>query len=493
MPYRNILQNFLNTFPHKLRSYYERSPYCVRLAAGMIGRRMPARFRYGSAFIRYQRLLDKSQYWSEEELINYQNDRLRYVIDHAYSHVPYYRRLFDQLRLKPEDIRDMSHLKYLPFLTRDDVRENLEDLQAGDIAPSHRKYVTTGGTSGKPLGFYIDKDSSVIDWAFMVAQWKRVGFQLDDKRAVLRGRVVENSDQERLWEYDPIHNELIFSSYHLSDESLGTYLEVMGRYRPRFLHSYPSTAMILANYLRQSKNPAPPSLQALLISSENMLDSQRAFLEQTFGCRAYSWYGHGEKCILAGECEFSTQYHIFPEYGIVEIVDNEGEPITTPGVPGVLVGTGLISSSMPFIRYLTDDMAQWASDVPCECGRSYPRIENVHGRWNQEVLVARSGALISMAALNLHSAVYVKIKQFQFYQETPGEAILRVVRAPGYTEDTDREILDEFNRKLGHSIQLQIAYVSSIEQTMRGKYKFIDQKLEVQTPMMMGSKSTQSN
>jgi len=377
-------------------------------------------------------------------------------------------------------------LKYLPLITRDDVRENLADLLAEDISPSYRKYGTTGGTSGKPLGFYIDKDSSVIDWAFMVTQWGRAGFQLNDRRVVLRGRVIRNSAKNRLWEYDQIHNELYLSSYHLTDENLDKYLKIIGKYRPRFLNCYPSTAMILANYLHQQPDIAPPKIQAILVGSENMLDSQREFLEQTFDCRVYSWYGHSEKCILAGECEVSTQYHVFPEYGIVEIVDDKGEPITTPGVPGTLVGTSLISFGMPLIRYLTDDMAEWASDQQCKCGRNYPRIQNVHGRWNQEVLVGRSGAFISMAALNLHSTVYVKIRQFQFYQERPGQVVLRIVRAPGYTEDTEREVLDEFGKKLGHDVQLQITYVSAIEQTMRGKYRFIDQKLDVQAPMMMG-------
>ena len=210
------------------------------------------------------------------------------------------------------------------------------------------------------------------------------------------------------------------------------------------------------------------------------MEGQRDFLEQTFGCRIYSWYGHSEKCILAGECEVSQEYHIFPQYGLAEIIDENGRPITEPGIPGRLLGTSFITFAMPFIRYLTDDWAQWAEGDRCQCGRAYKRITKVSGRWNQEVIVGKSGGLIPVAALNLHSAIYTKIQQFQFYQDEPGKAILRIVPSKSYHKDDDeRQIMTEFRQKIGHDVKLTVEYVNDIPFTARRKFKFVDQRLLV--------------
>lgn len=315
----------------------------------------------------------------------------------------------------------------------------------------------------------------------MVSQWERAGYRAGNLRAIMRGRVLADN-QARTWEYQPVLGELYLSSYHLDEQGLNAAVRLLKSYRPRFLHAYPSTAMILAGYVRDHSLQDAMPFKALLIGSENILEAQRGFLEETFSCPVYTWYGHSEKCILGGECEVSRDYHLFPQYGITELVDENGKVITGPGVPGQLVGTSLITHSMPFIRYLTDDWAQWSTSPACACGRNYPRLQKVVGRWNQEVLVGRSGALFSMAALNLHSHIYAKIAQFQFYQDTPGEALLKLVPGRSYTAEDEQGVRAEFQRKIGHDINLRFEHVEAIPSTARGKYKFVDQKLQVGVP-----------
>ena len=232
----------------------------------------------------------------------------------------------------------------------------------------------------------------------------------------------------------------------------------MQRYRPEFLHAYPSSATILAGHLERT-GQVSPTLKGLLLGSENFDMWQRVYVERVFGVRAYTWYGHSEKCILAGECERDVLYHPFAEYGLTEIVDECGAPITRAGQRGVLVGTSFINTTgTVFIRYRTDDRAEWDLQ-PCACGRMGPRIKGVCGRWTQESLVAVDGSLIPMTAVNLHSRVYERMRRFRFVQERPGLAELQFVPVAGFSENDERELASEIKARLGGRIEVRVSRV----------------------------------
>ena len=373
-----------------LRKLYDVSPAFLRRTVGVLGC-VPATVRYGPPFARIWRLLHESDRWDEERLAQFRLEELRTLLTYAGERVPYYRRLFRRIGLRPASIQSLDELTQLPLLTRDMVRELGCELLAEGVRRRSYKVSTTAGTSGKPLGFCVTYDASAAEWAFMLRNWEYAGFKPGNKRAVLRGGLIRGRRNGRLWEYDPVNQALHFSSFDLNEANLARYVKKMHDYRPEFLHAYPSSATLLAQYLQQTGERLP-GLRGVLIGSENVYPVQREFLASVFGCRVFSWYGHSEKCILAGECGGSSQYHIVPEYGIVELVDGVGQPVRLPGQRGQLVGTGFINRATVFIRYLTDDEAEWSPE-PCSCGRISPRIRSVRGRWHQEMLVGRSGAL----------------------------------------------------------------------------------------------------
>jgi len=391
--------------------------------------------------------------------------------------VPYYRELFADLGFDPEQMKSIRELEALPLLTRDMVRELGDRLVAEGVPRSQYRYQTTGGTSGQPLGFAITHDASAMEWAFMTRQWGRVGYRPGDRRVVLRGRSIPGRERGVLSEHDPLNAALFFSSFDLTEENLALMLPQMVAYEPRYVHAYPSSATILAKHLLRTGSRLP-SLRALLLGSENMAPGQREFLEESFGVRVFTWYGHSEKCILAGECERDSAYHPFAEYGVTELVDGTGAVVSAAGVRGTLVGTGFLNRATVFIRYLTDDSAQWV-DEPCACGRPGRRLAGVVGRWTQEMLVGRDGALVSMTAINLHSAVYARIGRFRFVQERPGEAELLVVPADSWDAEAERELLSALDERLSGRLAVTIRVIEELPLTMSGKSQFVDQRLDV--------------
>jgi len=125
--------------------------------------------------------------------------QLSKLLHHAYEYVPYYRRVFDQRGLRPNDIQNPDDLRQLPYLTKEAVRQNFQDLMATNYTKSKVRYVTTGGTTGIQLGFYSEEGvTQAKEWAFMLTQWERVGIKLGDRSVVLRGAVVHSANKGKL-------------------------------------------------------------------------------------------------------------------------------------------------------------------------------------------------------------------------------------------------------------------------------------------------------
>jgi phenylacetate-CoA ligase len=328
------------------------------------------------------------------------------------------------------------------------------------------------------MGFYYEKGvSRAREWAFMKTQWDRVGYRFGDRCVVLRGHVVDAAPDDIYWRRALFGRWLIMSSHQMTEETLPAYIREIRRFKPRFIHAYPSTAVILARYMREHRIEPLPTVKAVLCGSENLYPWQRDLLAEAFGCRVFSWYGNSEQTALAGECEESTHYHIFPEYGVVELIGRDGRPVEGPGVLGEVVATSLTNYVCPLIRYRTRDVAVAAAQR-CSCGRQYPLLEKVEGRL-QEFIVTRGGHLISVTPINYESGAFENIRQFQMYQETMGELIIKVVRKPAYTEDDTRQLIQELRWQLGDGVDVQVCFVDEIPRTVSGKFRYLIQKLPI--------------
>ena len=429
-----------------------------------------------SAYRKTYALLRQSRRWSSEELAAYQAKALSRLLNHAYKNVPYYRRVFQERSLMPEDIQTPADLNLLPFLTKEIIQNNLPDLKARNYPESAFEYVTTGGSTGIPVGFYYEKGASrAREWAFMKTQWDRVGYRFRDRCVILRGYIVGSARDNIYWKKTLLGRWLLMSSHHMNEETLPAYIDRIRAFQPRFIQAYPSMAVVLARYMVEHGIEPFPTVKAVLCGSENLYPWQRSLLTKAFGCRVFSWYGNSEQTVLAGECEESTRYHIFPEYGIVELIGRDGRPVTTPGETGEVITTSLINPVCPFIRYRTMDAAV-LGDGPCSCGRAYPLLEKVEGRL-QEFIVTKDHRLIPMTAVNMHSAVFDNVAQFQFYQKREGEVLLRIVKRPGYTEEDTDWILQELGEMFEGDVDVTLHFVAKIPRTRRGKYQFLIQDL----------------
>jgi len=402
---------------------------------------------------------------SADDIANYQRRALGAMLEFATRQVPAYR----AHRGVVERLDPCEALKDFPLLTKDALQANFERYVPESIAAIPHYECTTGGTSGNQLRFYVDDNSQAVETAFIHRMWARVGYSPSCRKATFRGVRFPSLAPGIYWQANPIYNEMQFSPFHMSERTLPAYIEELRRYRPHFIHGYPSAVSLLAEHaLRNGQDLAALGVRAVLLGSEGMLPGQRTTIEGAFRCRAFSWYGHSERLILAGECESDGAYHHFPDYGVLEILDESGRAAEC-GDTGEIVGTGLLNRSLPLIRYRTGDFARRLSPR-CSCARAFPRFDSVRGRWEQEFLVGRSGANVSVAALNVHSAAFAHVACYQYRQTTDGELTVRVVPTASYSPADSRAIVEAFREKLGSEFNVQVEVTDALTLSPRGKY-----------------------
>ncbi len=460
------------------KNIWEHMPPFLKANLGQLLRFVPLSYLIGGNFRKQVLFLDKAQWWSAEQNREYQLAQLKSICGIAYNKSVFYQNVFDSCGFQPNDLKSIEDFQGVPLLEKTIINSHIEDMLTLPKESSKVDYITTGGTSGVPLRFYINSSRSQVEYAYLISSWKRAGYKLGDKTAVFRGKIVSQDRNNVYQEYDPVMRQQFYSTFNMADADMHRYVEHLRTIGPCFLHVYPSAVANLARFLRRRNIKPPQNIQGIIAESEIVYSEQREMVEDVFGCRYFSSYGHTEKLVAAAGCEKSNNYHIWPTYGFFELLDDDGNPVVTPGQSGEIVGTGFINTVVPFIRYRTGDYATYVGDQCTECGRQHIVISDIQGHRMQENLVAKDGSMIVCTALYTQDDTFDQVQQMQFYQDTPGEAVLKIVPAPNYNESSELMIYQSLRRKLSENVKCTIQCVESIPLTQRGKTIFVDQRID---------------
>ncbi|MCJ7603814.1 MAG: hypothetical protein MUO63_20240 [Desulfobulbaceae bacterium] len=445
----NLIKNTYKSLPNNIKRIVGKIPY--PWIAGRSYRDMSV-------------ICKKLEYVSHDEIRDYQEKALFCILDFATLQVLAYKKH----RRVVERLSPFEALKDFPLLSKEILQSNIKNYIPKCIKKISYHKAYTGGSSGNQLEFNEDDTSYSREMAFMHQQWKRVGYKPTHKKATFRGVSFDNA----YWQENPIHNELQFSPFHINESTLSRYVHELIVYCPDYLHGYPSAIDIVAEYvLRQNFQGKIPHIKAVLLGSESCSAGQRERIEKAFNTRVYSWYGHSERVILAGECEKNNTYHCFPAYGFAEII-NKNEKSCLIGERGELVGTTFWNKSMPLIRYRSGDYAV-REESTCNCKRNWYRFSDVQGRWNIEGVTGRNGSRISAAALNMHGDLFNNVIRLQYYQNKIGKMEIRILPSPDYTNKDTQIILDEHKKKLWGELDINIKIVDEIPLTVSGKHRRI--------------------
>ena len=451
-------------------SMYERLPQGARNFIGAAYRRLPRRIRYGKAYGEFRELAEASPSWSESDIHEYQLRELRRTLVNAAGYCPFYTRSFAKAGFRPDALMSLDDLASCPSLTKQDMQQHFDDLTSTEIADSQKLYITTGGSTGVPVGFHLQKGvSRTKEQAFLEANWRRTGYFDKARLALIRGHVTDSRAKDNIIAHDATRDWLMLSSYHLTDERIPEYLEALEKFQPDFLNIYPSAALQLAEYLQRHDQRWRTPLLGVLCGSEQLTLSQKRLLEGVFQCRVLRWYGHAERVVLAAEGTYSDLFYFWPQYGFVEFGEPDGDGLRE------VIGTTFHNMAMPLVRYRTGDFVRLAKPG-ARREYAWPAVEEIAGR-GQEFLVTGSGRRISLTAFNMHDAIFDGLYAVQFFQSEQGVAEFRYIPSPEFHTSRLPQIEDAIRRKLGDDFRLVLREVGEIEKTPRGKHTWLISRL----------------
>lgn len=448
------------------RLYFASPVWAQNVFANAYGMRL--RFlRYGDAQHRSLHQLLAGEGLSEDEIRLAQLETLRAVVRHAYATVPFYR----QRGVDGGHIAEVADLANLPILKKDELRARGDQLISTLFRDKKLHTIHTGGTTGKPLTVYCDRAALQRNYAFYERLLAWAGIHPGDRRAVFAGRTIVPPAQQKppYWRTNRFNNSLLFSSYHISAETLPAYIGELERYRPHLIDSYPSSAVAIARYiLREGITTIRP--RAIVTSSETLDDADRRVIAQAFACPVLDHYGSAEMAAFISQCE-NGRYHVNPEFGVVEIL-RDGVPARA-GETGEIVATGFINPVMPLIRYATGDLAEQDGSA-CSCGRAFPTIARIIGRLD-DVVVTPEGRLIGR--LDPIFKAGSSVQESRIVQDAADHVRLEIVPDGELPEHERADLLRELSARLGPAMRIDIVPVAQIPRTGSGKLRTVVNEL----------------
>lgn len=438
----------------------------------------PSIHYFGTCYDKVYRLNTNAQFWSKERIDRWQLERLKELVHYAYYYTEGYRSLYNSAGIRPEDIRSITDFKQLPFTSKEIIKSDLESFTVSPVVAGKLSKCVTGGSTGIPFSFFIDRKSAAAEYGFMNYAWRLSGWKETDWGVRLRGSHVGTSDCL----YKKIgFRRYALSSNYLSDCNYEKYIYFLSNPRLSYIHAYPSTLTDLAHLMISHDNVGRlRNIKHIFLGSENLYEWQKHLIHQAFpDSVVLSWYGHSERAIWAPWCETEDKYHINPFYGYTEILDGCRE--VSEGEVGELIGSAFWMRGTLFLRYRTNDYAEKGMSYCPKCGRNFQILNTIDGRLS-EIIVSKTGRRISLtvfAGSVMHGDAFEHIKQFRFVQKEVGKIELLIVPEASFTEEDKNNVHRKMLSFLKEDFECEIVIVEHLGKSKSGKFSYLEQHLSV--------------
>lgn len=395
------------------------------------------------------------------------------ILLYAKKHTSYFGRILENTQITNRNAKQI--LKELPLLDKNTIRNENANIISDEITDNWPIILNTGGSTGEPLAFpalYKGKHFENINQMML---YIRMGFKLGDTILTFAGRGIDEERQQKHIFWDRCENfptgKLNMSTLYLNKDNIIYYHTAIESLKPQFIRGYPSGVLEFCKLCDKQNLKINISLKGIYLTSESFSEDDARFIAEHFRCPVYGQYGHTESSIFAYKNPESSFYICSPIYGYTEVLDEEGKQVPM-GETGEIVVTGFTQHGVPFIRYRTGDMAIYGGtneygEVVLNklLGRSVDYIIN-----KQEERVYLVGFIFGG-----HIRAFNHIQTWQIKQDTIGFVTLSIVKASGFDESVEREIIEHFAKK---QIDVEIVYVDIIQKTRVGKQRFLIQELK---------------
>jgi phenylacetate-CoA ligase len=355
----------------------------------------------------------------KDELHVVQLERLQSTLNRAYLNVAHYRRAFDDAGILPDDVRSLTDITKLPFTTRQDIEKCYPyDMFAVPLREVVRIHTSSGQARRPIVTGYTANDLKA--WARLMARFLvGAGITKDDviQIAFRYGLMTGGFGFHAA-------SELIGASVIPADVgNTSEQVMIMRDYLTSIIACTPGYALILLDKLKETGiNLKSLRLRRAILGAEKLSPVVRDKIEKGLGVEVFNSYGSSVVLGpgIAGECSAHDGLHVYEDFFIAEVIDQDTGRVLRPGEKGELVITTLMREAFPLIRYRTGDITMIKEQV-CPCGRTHLKLEDFYGRTDDTIKI--KGASVSPERIReiLKASGVDTRTQLRVYREGPYE------------------------------------------------------------------------
>ena len=436
--------------------------YALPVISWLCGRKIFNRLNY------YQMM----EHQNPEHIERESQRMLSEIILHAYKNVPYYRQVLLDSGAVRNDAVILEKFNNIPPLTKDIIRTKKKDLYAADHNDRKSFVNTSGGSTGASVSFL--QDAHYSDWQMgMRFYYNGMAGKITgepeiklwgSERDIFMGS-EKISTRLRRWLFN-IH---LLNSFVMSEEDMANYVQRWNGIKPKYVWAYATSIYEFARYV-ESSGVEIYKPRSIVSTAETLSEEVREFIERVFVCPVYNQYGSREVGVIACQCQEKKGLHMFPLLNIVEVLDDNMNPCL-PGQMGDVYVTNLHNYSMPIIRYKIGDTAVAAEQKACSCGRLWPSIESVTGRFSDHFRT-RSGKLVHGEYVSHLFYAKDDIKQYRAVQHDYEDVEMLIVPVGTPSEKTLKEITAGMKLVMGENCNVTFTKVKNIPRLASGKYRY---------------------
>ncbi|MDP2897896.1 MAG: phenylacetate--CoA ligase [bacterium] len=419
-----------------------------------------------------------------DSLRELQEKRLRAAVKVAYEKVAHYKRVFDENRLKPEDIKTLDDLDKIPFTYKNDLRDNypfgMLAVPLHDVAEIH----ASSGTTGNPTVVAYTKND--------IALWSHVMARTFACAGATPNDIVQNAYGYGLFtgglgfHYGAL--ELGASIVPTSSGQTKRQLKLIQDFGSTVITCTPSYSVHMAEEAMASGiDPRTTTIRLGILGAEPWSEEMRREIEEKWAMDAIDIYGLSEIIGpgVAVECPAKNGLHLFSDHFFPEIINPETGERLPDGGRGELVLTTLTKEALPLLRFRVGDITSITHE-PCEaCGRTMPRIAKIFGR-TDDMLIVRGinvfpsqieSVLLSVEGAEPHYLIVVDrergLDRLEIQVEVSQQLFTDEVKGLETLRD---KISDEIENVLGVKAAVKLVEPQTIERSMGKAKRVIDNR-----------------
>ena len=413
---------------------------------------------------------------SQEQIKAWQDERLVKQVKHVYDNVAFYRERMDEMGIKPEDIKGREDLHKLPFITKDDLRDQYPyGLLAEPLSNCVRIHSTSGTTGRRVVAFYTQHDIDLWDDCCARAL-VAAGATKDDVVHVsygfglFTGGAGLNGGSHRLGSL----------TLPMSSGNTDRQIQFMTDLGSTILCCTPSYAAYLAESIHERGVRDQIKLKAGIFGAEAWTEEMRHDIEEKLGIKAYDIYGLTE---ISGpgvsfECEEQSGMHINEDHFIAEVINPVTGEVLPDGEKGELVFTSITKEAFPLLRYRTRDICI-LSHKKCSCGRTHVKMTKPLGRSDDMLIVKGVNVFPSQIEEVLREFPQLSSEYQIRISHLEGKDTMRIYVETDGTEDfaeLAQQIAEKVKSRIGFTPLIKIVEIGVLPRSEKKTKRVIDER-----------------